>query len=58
MALTSIFPAVAEVAPSEQPSAENVDVTTDGKSTDEQAPTKEAFVKPSIEAQRNNGPLA
>ena len=31
----------------EQPSAENVDVPTEEKSTDEQAPTKEAVVAPS-----------
>jgi hypothetical protein len=46
-----------EDAKPEQPSTENDDVAAAEKSTDEQAPTKEAFVKPSIDAQRNNGPL-
>jgi hypothetical protein len=35
--------------------AENVAAPAE-KSTEEQAPTEEAIVKPSVEAQRNNGP--
>ena len=46
MALTSIFPTVAEVVPSEQPSTENAAVPAE-KSSDEQASTKEEVVKPS-----------
>ncbi|AEU36147.1 hypothetical protein [Granulicella mallensis] len=51
MALTSIFPAVAEVTPPEQPSAENADVTTEEKSSNEQAveaPEKETSNRPVV----------